>query len=323
MLPFQARIRAATADFFTMFDVPFKYGAPWSTADDAGRLPVAVITQELNDRLFGGANSVGSQIHLGDEDYRVVGVLAEWKPVPRFYDLNNERYGKIEDVLLPFAQAIDARMPNLGNEDCRSDVPAGWEGHLRSDCVWIQFWVELPSEAQVSQYRAFLTQYATQQHDTGRFHWTPATQLRNVQQWLTYEHVVPDDVRVMVVVAFMFLLVCLVNAVGFMLAKLMGRSADIGIRRALGASRSAIFAQFLVEAAVVGLAGGLFGLLLTWLGLVGMRSLFTKEVLELTHMDVVDVTLAILLATLATPIAGLYPTWRTTQIRPAWQLKTK
>jgi len=64
---------------------------------------------------------------------------------------------------------------------------------------------------------------------------------------------------------------------GLMLAKIMGRAGDIGVRRALGASRRAIFIQCLVETGVVGLAGGLFGLVLTALGLLAARSLLTKE----------------------------------------------
>ena len=57
------------------------------------------------------------------------------------------------------------------------------------------------------------------------------------------EHAVSDEVRILVLVSFSFLLVCLLNAMGLMLAKIMGRAGDIGVRRALGASRRAIFAN--------------------------------------------------------------------------------
>jgi len=66
--------------------------------------------------------------------------------------------------------------------------------------------------------------------------------------------VVSDETRILVLVSFSFLLVCILNAMGLMLAKFMGRAADIGVRRALGASRSAILAQCLIEAGVVGIA---------------------------------------------------------------------
>ncbi len=58
--------------------------------------------------------------------------------------------------------------------------------------------------------------------------------------------------------------------VGLMLARFMWRAPEIGVRRALGASRGAIYRQFLTEAAAIGLAGGVLGLLLTALGMAGI-----------------------------------------------------
>ncbi|HUB89774.1 MAG TPA: ABC transporter permease, partial [Dyella sp.] len=57
--PSMGMLMATTADFFTMFDVPFQYGGPWTGEDDARRSRVAVTSSDLNDRLYGGANSVG------------------------------------------------------------------------------------------------------------------------------------------------------------------------------------------------------------------------------------------------------------------------
>jgi putative ABC transport system permease protein len=124
-------------------------------------------------------------------------------------------------------------------------------------------------------------------------------------------------------VSFGFLLVCLLNAMGLMLAKVMGRAGDIGVRRALGASRSAIFSQCLVETGVVGLAGGLLGLILTAIGLFAARALLPKEFAALTHLDVMDVLIALWLALGSTVMAGLYPTWRAAQVRLTWQLKAQ
>jgi putative ABC transport system permease protein len=85
--------------------------------------------------------------------------------------------------------------------------------------------------------------------------------------WLRNEQVVPDDVRLQAGLAFGFLLICVVNTVGLLLAKCLRRSQEIGVRRALGATRRAIFTQFMVEAGIVGMAGGLLGLVFAELGL--------------------------------------------------------
>jgi putative ABC transport system permease protein len=324
LLPFQVEIRAAYTDFFSMFDTPFLMGGPWSAADDKGHADVIVISRELNDKIFSGANSIGKMVNLDNHEYRVVGVLALWDPVPKFYDLNNNAYGKSAEVYLPFTRAIDGQMQSWGNNNCNGTAgDPGWEGRLRSECVWLQFWAELPSAADVEHYRFFLNNYASDQQRLGRFTWPAHTRIRDVREWLVYQHAVSTEVRILVLVSFSFLLVCLLNAMGLMLAKIMGRAGDIGVRRALGASRRAIFGQCLIEAGVVGLAGGLLGLFLTALGLMGLRSLLSEEVTRLTHFSAADISIAVLLAVIATTLAGLYPTWRAAQVQPAWQLKAQ
>jgi putative ABC transport system permease protein len=322
--PFQVPTRAAYADFFPMFNVPFIFGAPWTSADDQGRSDVVVISRGLNDKVFAGANPVGKTVNLDGRDFRVVGVIDRWEPIPKFYDLNNDLYGKSEQAFVPFNRAIDSQMPSWGNNNCHGDVGApGWEGHLHSECVWTQFWVELPTAADAERYRTVLNSYASEQQRAGRFQWPAHTRLRDVREWLHDRHVVSDEVRILVVVSFSFLLVCLLNAMGLMLAKIMGRAGDIGVRRALGANRAAIFSQCLIEAAVIGFAGGLLGLALTGLGLVGLRSLLSDEVSRLTHFSLSDVLIAVSVSVIATILAGLYPTWRAAQVQPAWQLKAQ
>ena len=70
----------------------------------------------------------------------------------------------------------------------------------------------------------------------------------------------------MMAMSLMFLLVCLLNTVGLLLAKFLGKAAEIGVRQALGASRRDLFLQHLVESGCIGLAGGVLGLALAWLG---------------------------------------------------------
>ncbi len=124
-------------------------------------------------------------------------------------------------------------------------------------------------------------------------------QLHNVRQWLQLRHVVPDEARVNALLSFCFLVVCLVNAVGLMLARFSARAGDYGIRRALGATRSDIFLQCLTETAVVGVLGGLLGLALTALGLAANRASldYLADALgPLTHLDPAVMALTVALA---------------------------
>jgi putative ABC transport system permease protein len=324
LLPFQAPARATYTDFFPMFQVPFLYGGPWSASDDTDRAYVAVITRDLNDRVFGGANSVGRTLNLDNHEYRVVGVLDRWQPLPKFYDLSTSKYGDAEQLYIPFSRAIEGHMESWESSNCAGDAgEPGWDGFVHSECVWMQFWVELPTPADVARYRAFLNNYAADQQRAGRFNWLPRTRLRDVKGWLVHWHAVSDEVRILVLVAFSFLFVCLLNAMGLMLAKIMNRAGDIGVRRALGANRGTIFGQCLMEAGVVGLAGGLVGLALTALGLAGVRLIVSPPTARLTHLSPTDIAIALSLAVCATTLAGLYPTWRAAHVQPAWQLKAQ
>jgi putative ABC transport system permease protein len=140
--------------------------------------------------------------------------------------------------------------------------------------------------------------------------------------WLDYNKVVPGDVRLQLWLAFGFLLVCLLNTVGLLLAKFLRRSSEIGVRRALGASRRAIFAQCLVEAGTVGLAGGLLGLGLAMLGLWAVRQQ-PASYAELAHLDPTMLLTTFLLAIVASLLAGLLPAWRACEVPPAIQLKSQ
>ena len=141
-------------------------------------------------------------------------------------------------------------------------------------------------------------------------------------EWLAYQKVVANDSRLAAWLAFGFLALCLVNTVGLLLAKFSVRAAEVGIRRALGASRREIFQQFLVETAVVGLAGGLLGVLLAF-GALAIIALQSQEMQTVAHMDLPMLALTFVLALLAALLAGLVPTWRACQITPAIQLKSQ
>ena len=74
---------------------------------------------------------------------------------------------------------------------------------------------------------------------------------------------------------------------------------------------------------MIGLGGGVLGLALTWLGLEGIKILFGDIVENLISFDWVMMLTAIVLAIVSALAAGLYPTWRATQVLPASQLKAQ
>jgi putative ABC transport system permease protein len=312
---------AVFSEFFPMVDVPFKYGSGWSAADDEHRAHVAVISGKLNRKVFGGGDSVGKTININGGDYRVVGVMGDWNPQPRFYDVVNTGgfLQQDEGVLLPFNTAIAAGMSNDGNTNCyESPKETGFVGLQHSSCIWIEYMVQLDDAAAAREYTSYLEGFARQRYPG----WTPNVRLRGLMDWLDHEHVVPPDTRISLYVALGLLLVCLVNTAGLLLAKFLRRAGEIGIRRALGASRGEIYTQFLIEAGMVGLAGGVLGLLLTWVGIAGVGWVLPRDIAVLARLDVSLFATTLVVAVAATMLAGLYPTLRAAAVQPAWQLKS-
>jgi putative ABC transport system permease protein len=312
---------AVHSDFFPMLDVPFHYGSGWGRDDD--ETPVVVISDHFNEQMFGGGNSVGKTLAIDNKDYRVVGVITHWNPQPEFFAL--VQYEPAEpDFFLPVTFEVTNNVINQTHADCKdgpysgSDFPA----LLRSDCVWFPFMVEIDKPEAVQAYRQYLDAYASEQQQLGRFQWKPNNRLRDVPEFLDYQHVVPSNTRLSLLVALGLLVVCLVNTVALLLAKFLGRSGEIAVRRALGASRSALYAQFLTEAAVIGAGGGLLGLLFTAIGVLEVGVVMPAHLAALARIDPTLLMLTLLLAVTATLLAAVYPTYRASRVPPALQLKT-
>ncbi|MBD8871558.1 ABC transporter permease [Rhodanobacter sp. DHB23] len=317
--PQWVQARYTGAGFFPMFDVPLRYGHAWGPDDDANRARVAVISSALNEQLFGGKDSVGQTLKVGDQGLRIVGVLGEWDMNPRFYDLSNGQFGDSEDVFMPLSTAEDMKLSASGNMWCwgnSNDMQAA-----DAPCLWLQYWVQLDTPAKVSAYRQYLGNYIALQQQAGRFHHSGQADLRDVMQWLDFKGVVPSDVRLQMWLALGFLGICLLNTVGLLLAKFLRRSGELGVRRALGASRRAIFLQCLIEAGVVGLVGGVFGLALAGLGMLLVRHQPT-DYAAFIHMDLRMLLGTFVLALTSSLLAGLLPAWRAMQVAPAAAIKS-
>lgn len=321
--PFLTVSRMTGGDFFEMFNVPFLYGATWSDSADANAESVVVLSKETNDQLFGGANSVGREARFGSESFTVVGVIDEWQPTVLFYDVNNGALNEVEDVFMPFRITDRREIAGSGNTNCWKDEQIDtYFDLLGSECVFVQFWAELETDAQVAEYQAWLDSYTEGQKALGRFERPTNNRIDTVTDWMEIEEVVYDEVWIVMSIGILFLAACLFNTIGLILARFIAKAPVVGLRRALGASKSQIFRQHLIEVGIVGVVGGVLGLALAWLGLTGLRQVLEEaERVILFNTDLIALT--VLIAVASAILAGLYPTWRVCQLSPANYLKTQ
>lgn len=321
--PFNVISYAVTDEFFPMVDVPFEYGAGWSTADESGAAQVAVITARLSEKLFGAGDSVGKMAAVNGREYRVVGVLDNWNPQPVFFDLDgvqglNGFATHPTELYVPFSTAVAAGLEPRGGKGCyKKPETSSFSDLQRSSCGWLSYMVQLNTAAAAQPYKNYLEGFARQQ-----FSWAPNIRLRDLTAWLAYQQIVPGAFKILRLVGVGLLIVCLVDTIGLLLAKFLRRSGEIGVRRALGAPRRAIYVQFFTETAVIGVVGGVLGIVFTWLAMAWIRAKSPSTWAPLIQLNVGLLALTLAVAIVATLLAALYPAWRAAHVQPAWQIKS-
>ncbi len=323
-LPEEAGARVTTGDFFDMFDVPFLYGAGWDKLADASASQVVVLTRKANDRYFGGENSVGEELRLNSRVFTVVGVMDNWQPIPRFYDVITDPVNMVRDLFIPFALTAGMSLDTTGNDyGWKAESISNFNDWLQSEAAWIQYWAELEDEQAADEYRSFLDNYVSEQKKLGRFERPLNNRIHTVMQWMDYNEAVPESVKVLVGIGILFMIVCLLSSVSLLMTKFNGRTAEVSLRRALGASRFIILNQHLIEITVMGVLGGLLGVCLTKAGLMAMKANVFLSPDGLFRMNGTLIGLAFLLAAGTSLIVGLYPAYRACLIEPGQQLKTQ
>jgi putative ABC transport system permease protein len=307
-----------------MFNVPFRYGGGWDRRADEGPERVVVISEELNDRLFGGGDSVGKTVRIDTGEFRVVGVMARWRPSVKFYDVTQQWYSAPEGIMMPFNLLRPMQIRTAGNSDGWKSPPSpGPDGFLASETCWIQMWVELPDAGAVAAYQSFLDSYVREEKKAGRFERPLDNRVTPLRAWLDEQKVVPRQATALFIVSLLFLGVCSLNLMGLLLGKFLARAPEIGVRRALGARRRDIFVQHLLECELVALTGGGLGLLLSIGGLQIING-WTKGVFGRSDLFGADLTMAgfaVAAALVAGLLAGLYPAYRVCRLPPALHLK--
>ena len=324
--PKRESARLCSADFFAMFNVPFKYGAAWDRKAEEELEPVVVLNETLNERLFGGGNSVGKLLFIDGRTFRVIGVLDRWSPAIRAYDLtvSDKATAPPESIYMPLQFLRPLQLHSAGAYHGWKIEPApGYEGTLASEDSWFQMWVELPTKERVASYKRFLDDYAMGQRKIGRFQARMDNRVTPLLDWMMERQGIPPETDAMAVVAVLFFVVCSMNLMGVLMAKFLSRAPQISVQRAMGASKRDVFLQLILECELIAVAGGLVGVGLAALALVGVNhyaeEMFYRD--DLFQIDWSMLWFAIVSSLVAGLIAGLYPAYRICRVPPSVYLR--
>lgn len=317
--------RLCHADFFAMFGLPFRYGSPWDRTADERAEPVVVIDDELNERFFGGEDSVGRSVRIEDREFRVIGVLAPFRPSIRYYDFNGMPTAPPERFFISMSHLRPLETFVWGPVSRWGFVQPGFEGTLAAEFNFLQMWVELPGPAEVAAYRSFLDAYALEQRRSGRFLRPLDNRVTPLLEYMAEMKCPPPEATAMMITANLFLAACALSLMGLLLSRFLARAAETGVRRALGASRWDVFLQHVIECEVVAIAGGLAGLGLAaaslWLVNLWMNSSTWGNRDDVFRMDLTMACFAAAASLVAGLLAGVYPAYRVCRTAPASHLK--
>ena len=275
-----------TPSYITAHSYKIAQGAPFTAEDVSKHKRVAVIGQTVLQELFAGQSPIGQNMKVNGGNYEVVGVLASKG--------SNGAVNEDDVVMAPVTTVQDALT-----------------GPGPIDSITVQ----AKSESSLSDAEAEVTQILDERHKIKNTA-EPGFSVLNQGSLLEASSSTSSVFTTLLgEVAAISLLVGGIGVMNIMLVSVTERTREIGIRKAIGARRSDILTQFLTEAVLVSLFGGITGVLV---GVLGSQ-------FEIAGVHPEVATYSIFLAFGAALASGLffgtYPAARAAALRPIEALR--
>jgi putative ABC transport system permease protein len=294
-------LRHTDGPFWQITKFRFLEGRPFSKSDDERGARVAVITDELRDKLFGGGPALGKTINVQGDTFRVIGV------VPAVPDTRLVSWG-VMWVPIGTYPSSDYRQQFMGNfiglvmAHDAADLP-----RLRREFDARMTRVPIPEPATFTQLDVHLD--TTFESFVRPFFRSGAS----AQSFLIAR-------GILVLLALLFMSLPALNLITINLSRILERSSEIGVRKAFGAPRRSLVSQFVMENVVLTLIGGAvaFALSAVAIAVLNQTSYLPNVRLDL---NLRIFAYGMLLAIVFGLFSGVYPAWRMSRLHPVNALR--
>ena len=290
-----ASVRGITHQGFEMLNLRSERGRQFLPAEYDNGTRVAVLGADLAADLFTSESPVGQTIVIGEWPYLVVGAL-EWVGDPKAEDPAQQD----RTVFVPFKACA-----------------ATFRGNENANAMYFRLTDPAGAPDAITATRAILDARRKQRGET-----TGSFNVVSSVERMAELNLVLNAIKVVVsLVGGIGLFVGAVGIANVLLVSVRERRQEIGTRRAVGATRRAIFAGFLLEALAMTLSGGLLGILFAW-ALTKIAILIPQVPVDARpHISLVTATVALVLLTLVGLVAGVWPAKRAAAVYPAEALR--
>ena len=275
-------IRGRGPGYDLIDDLAIDVGRHLNEIDDQRRRPVCVMGPEVAEELFPGLDPVGRIVRIGPDAFQVVGLTAA----------KGKMLGQSQDRFVV--------------------IPIRTYQKLKAERASISIDVKSVDQAALEQ--------AVQEVRTvmrGRHHLRPGRPdnfgITTADTWLDFYHTLTNGIFVVTIgVAAISLIVGGIVIMNIMLVSVTERTREIGVRKALGARRRDILAQFLIESTTLSISGGVIGITLGVLLALLMGAVTPLP----TAVSLPAVLAGIVMSTLIGVFFGSYPAFRAASLDP-------
>ncbi len=285
------QIEAADPDYILIKNYDMSAGRPFSQQEARAGMTVAVVGFEIADKMFPGADPIGKTIAVGGIPYRVVGVVAKQGTL---FGMSMDKF-----MIAPFSSPLQRLACRLGYMD---------ELHVQANSV-DEMTAAVTETEELMRIRRHLR---PSQGDNFAIQTAEAA----LSGWRKISAVLFASLPLLVGISLVVGGIVIMN---IMLMAVSERTREIGIRKALGAKRRDILAQFVIESATISTVGACLG--------IGLGIALAYAVKALTPLPAAvapwSIGLGVFIGVAVGMIAGVYPASRASKLDPIAALRSE